>query len=144
MLFLKENNVDLTDVKITGGLLGQEASTSLGSFAPNASSIASSIKYHEEFTPLFSPENFELPQAFFATAQSVRDALIINWNPTYDYYEKLNEVQIKSNISRFSGFVWHDNEVIINHCEPPPERVMGKRVVEGCGIEPMEAMGLYT
>lgn len=65
----------------------------MGSFAPDASSIASSIKYHAEFTPLFSPEKFELPQAFFATAQSVRDALIINWNATNDYYEKLNVKQ---------------------------------------------------
>ncbi|XP_020222157.1 alpha-1,4 glucan phosphorylase L isozyme, chloroplastic/amyloplastic [Cajanus cajan] len=68
----------------------QEPTTSL---TPDASSIASSIKYHAEFTPLFSPENFNLPQAFFATAQSVRDALIINWNATYDYYEKLNVKQ---------------------------------------------------
>ncbi|CAL0317173.1 unnamed protein product [Lupinus luteus] len=61
--------------------------------ATDATSIASSIKYHAEFTPMFSPHNFELPQAFFATAQSVRDALIINWNATYDYYEKLNVKQ---------------------------------------------------
>lgn len=73
--------------------LKQEATTSLSSFAPDASSIASSIKYHAEFTPLFSPENFHLPQAFFATAQSVRDTLLINWNATYDYYEKLNVKQ---------------------------------------------------
>ncbi|KAK4601769.1 hypothetical protein RGQ29_011054 [Quercus rubra] len=59
----------------------------------DAASIASSIKYHAEFTPLFSPERFELPKAFFATAQSVRDALIINWNATYDYYEKMNVKQ---------------------------------------------------
>ncbi|XP_039690880.1 alpha-1,4 glucan phosphorylase L isozyme, chloroplastic/amyloplastic isoform X2 [Medicago truncatula] len=71
----------------------QEATTSLSSFAPDASSIVSSIKYHAEFTPLFSPEKFELPQAFIATAQTVRDALIINWNATYDYYEKLNVKQ---------------------------------------------------
>ncbi|XP_028219045.1 alpha-1,4 glucan phosphorylase L isozyme, chloroplastic/amyloplastic-like isoform X2 [Glycine soja] len=71
----------------------QEATTSLSSFTPDASSIASSIKYHAEFTPLFSPENFDLPQAFLATAQSVRDSLIINWNATYDYYEKLNVKQ---------------------------------------------------
>ncbi|KAE9449356.1 hypothetical protein C3L33_18765, partial [Rhododendron williamsianum] len=56
-------------------------------------SIASTIKYHAEFTPLFSPEQFGLPKAFFATAQSVRDALIINWNATYDYYEKTNVKQ---------------------------------------------------
>lgn len=60
---------------------------------PNASSIASSIKYHAEFTPLFSPERFELPKAYHATAQSVRDALIINWNSTYESYERLNAKQ---------------------------------------------------
>ncbi|XP_050230470.1 alpha-1,4 glucan phosphorylase L isozyme, chloroplastic/amyloplastic [Mercurialis annua] len=60
---------------------------------PDASSIASSIKYHAEFTPFFSPEKFDLPKAYFATAQSVRDALIISWNATYEYYEKLNVKQ---------------------------------------------------
>lgn len=67
--------------------------TALSSFTPDAVSIASSIKYHAEFTPSFSPEKFELPKAYFATAQSVRDALIINWNATNDYYEKLNVKQ---------------------------------------------------
>ncbi|KAI4352498.1 hypothetical protein L6164_006744 [Bauhinia variegata] len=71
----------------------QEATTSLGPFTPDAASIASSIKYHAEFNPLFSPELFDLLKAFFATAQSVRDALIINWNATYDLYEKLNVKQ---------------------------------------------------
>ncbi|KAE9612625.1 putative glycogen phosphorylase [Lupinus albus] len=71
----------------------QEVTDSLSSVTPNATSIASSIKYHAEFTPMFSRESFELPQAFFATAQSVRDTLIINWNATYDYYEKLNVKQ---------------------------------------------------
>ncbi|XP_020415138.1 alpha-1,4 glucan phosphorylase L isozyme, chloroplastic/amyloplastic isoform X1 [Prunus persica] len=68
-------------------------SSILSSFIPDAASIASSIKYHAEFTASFSPERFELPKAFFATAQSVRDALIINWNATYAYYEKLNAKQ---------------------------------------------------
>ncbi|KAK2993938.1 hypothetical protein RJ640_025613 [Escallonia rubra] len=58
-----------------------------------AASIASHIKYHAEFTPLYSPERFELPKAFFATAQSVRDALIINWNATYEYHEMMNVKQ---------------------------------------------------
>ncbi|XVF58398.1 hypothetical protein PTKIN_Ptkin07bG0063000 [Pterospermum kingtungense] len=71
----------------------QESLGALSPFAPDASSIASSIKYHAEFTPLFSPEKFDLPKAFFATAQSICDALIINWNATYDYYEKLNVKQ---------------------------------------------------
>ncbi|KAH9626160.1 hypothetical protein KSS87_017684 [Heliosperma pusillum] len=62
-------------------------------FAPDSGSIASSIKYHAEFSPSFSPEHFELPKAYFATAESVRDMLIINWNATYDYYEKTNAKQ---------------------------------------------------
>ncbi|XP_009629905.1 alpha-1,4 glucan phosphorylase L-1 isozyme, chloroplastic/amyloplastic [Nicotiana tomentosiformis] len=69
------------------------AESVLSSFAPDAASIASSIRYHAEFTPLFSPERFELPKAFFATAQSVRDSLLINWNATYDFYEKMNMKQ---------------------------------------------------
>lgn len=67
--------------------------SSLSPFAPDAASVASSIKYHAEFTPLFSPEKFELPKAFFATAQSVRDALIMNWNATYEYYNRVNVKQ---------------------------------------------------
>ncbi|CAO2816356.1 unnamed protein product [Amaranthus hypochondriacus] len=59
----------------------------------DSSSIASSIKYHAEFTPLFSPHEFSLPKAFYAAAQSVRDSLIINWNATYDHYEKMNVKQ---------------------------------------------------
>ncbi|XP_004304240.1 PREDICTED: alpha-1,4 glucan phosphorylase L isozyme, chloroplastic/amyloplastic-like [Fragaria vesca subsp. vesca] len=70
-----------------------EQETTLSSCTPDAVSIASSIKYHAEFTPSFSPEHFELPKAYFATAQSVRDALIVNWNATNDYYEKLNVKQ---------------------------------------------------
>ncbi|KAL0737772.1 hypothetical protein Bca4012_013982 [Brassica carinata] len=72
----------------------QEAFRSLRPFGPtDAASVASSIKYHSEFTPLFSPEKFELPKAFFATAQSVRDALIVNWNATYEYYNRVNPKQ---------------------------------------------------
>ncbi|XP_075656603.1 alpha-1,4 glucan phosphorylase L-2 isozyme, chloroplastic/amyloplastic-like isoform X2 [Castanea sativa] len=65
----------------------------LDTFIPDSASIASSIKYHAEFTPSFSTEQFELPKAYFATAESVRDTLIINWNATYDYYEKMNVKQ---------------------------------------------------
>ncbi|KAI3439503.1 hypothetical protein J3R85_004709 [Psidium guajava] len=59
----------------------------------DAASVASSIEYHAEFTVPFSPDKFELLKAFFATAQSVRDALIINGNATYDYCEQLNVKQ---------------------------------------------------
>lgn len=68
-------------------------SHSLDSFQLDSASIASSIKYHAEFTPSFSPEHFELPKAYFATAESVRDSLIINWNATYDHFEKMNVKQ---------------------------------------------------
>lgn len=63
------------------------------SVALDSGAIASSIKYHAEFTPSFSPEHFELSKAFFATAESVRDMLIINWNATYEYYDKANVKQ---------------------------------------------------
>ncbi|CAM9001180.1 unnamed protein product [Rhodiola kirilowii] len=69
------------------------AESSLGSLALDSDSVASSIKYHAEFTPSFSPEPFSLPKAYFATAESVRDFLIKNWNATYDYYEKINVKQ---------------------------------------------------
>ncbi|TMW99317.1 hypothetical protein EJD97_002755 [Solanum chilense] len=85
------NNI-LTD-KIHHPITEQGGESDLSCFAPDAASITSSIKYHAEFTPVFSPERFELPKAFFATAQSVRDSLLINWNATYDVYEKLNMKQ---------------------------------------------------
>ncbi|XP_038892882.1 alpha-1,4 glucan phosphorylase L-2 isozyme, chloroplastic/amyloplastic-like isoform X2 [Benincasa hispida] len=59
----------------------------------DSASIAASIKYHSEFTPSFSPEGFGLSKAYYATAESVRDMLIINWNATYEYYEKMNVKQ---------------------------------------------------
>ncbi|XP_066367085.1 alpha-1,4 glucan phosphorylase L isozyme, chloroplastic/amyloplastic-like isoform X2 [Miscanthus floridulus] len=58
-----------------------------------SSAIASNIKHHAEFTPLFSPEYFSPLKAYHATAKSVLDALLINWNATYDYYNKMNVKQ---------------------------------------------------
>ncbi|KVI02575.1 Glycosyl transferase, family 35 [Cynara cardunculus var. scolymus] len=55
--------------------------------------VALRITHHAEFTPSFSPEGFDLPKAYFATAQSIRDSLIINWNATYDMYERSNVKQ---------------------------------------------------
>ncbi|KAF2312909.1 hypothetical protein GH714_042421 [Hevea brasiliensis] len=72
---------------------------SLDTFAPDSGAIASSIKYHAEFTPSFSPEHFELPKAYMATAESVRDLLIINWNATFerqfsvDATEEVDEIE---------------------------------------------------
>ncbi|KAL6894030.1 hypothetical protein ACP4OV_008128 [Aristida adscensionis] len=56
----------------------------------DSSAIASNIKHHAEFTPVFSPEHFSPLKAYHATAKSVLDALLINWNATYDYYNKMN------------------------------------------------------
>ena len=65
----------------------------MDSFDPDAASVSSSIKYHAEMTPSFAPEKFELSKAFYATAESVRDMLIVNWNATYRYYERINVKQ---------------------------------------------------
>ncbi|KAF8775582.1 hypothetical protein HU200_004358 [Digitaria exilis] len=59
----------------------------------DSSAIASNIKHHAEFTPLFSPEHFSPLKAYYATAKSVLDALLINWNATYEYYNKMNVKQ---------------------------------------------------
>ncbi|KAL4184327.1 hypothetical protein AMTRI_Chr10g225060 [Amborella trichopoda] len=61
--------------------------------ALDSTSIASNIKYHTEYTPSFTPDNFGLPKAYLATAESVRDALIKNWNETYEYYDRVNVKQ---------------------------------------------------
>lgn len=38
--------------------------------------IASNISYHAQYSPHFSPFRFELEEAYYATAVSVRDRLI--------------------------------------------------------------------
>lgn len=50
--------------------------------------VASNINYHAQFSPHFSPFKFEPEQAYFATAESVRDRLIQQWNETYVHYHK--------------------------------------------------------
>ncbi|EPS73536.1 phosphorylase, partial [Genlisea aurea] len=59
----------------------------------DAASVVTSIKNHEDFTPLFSHHNFGPGKLFYAAAQSVRDLLLSNWNATYDAYEKMNAKQ---------------------------------------------------
>ncbi|XP_004298388.1 PREDICTED: alpha-1,4 glucan phosphorylase L-2 isozyme, chloroplastic/amyloplastic-like [Fragaria vesca subsp. vesca] len=86
-------NVAATDQKQEPKDVATKEGSTLGAFPPDSASIASIIKYHAEFTPCFSMESFGLPKAFYATAESVRDMLIINWNATYEYYEKLNVKQ---------------------------------------------------
>lgn len=79
--------------KLQDSLANTTDGIELDAFQPDAASVASSIKYHEEFTPMFSSDRFELPKAYHATAESVRDMLIINWNATCDYYEKMKVKQ---------------------------------------------------
>ncbi|CAN0890167.1 Alpha-1,4 glucan phosphorylase L-1 isozyme, chloroplastic/amyloplastic [Linum grandiflorum] len=71
----------------------RESSENRPPLSEDASSIAFSIKYNAEFSPSFSPGQLELPKAYLATAQIVREALIKNWNATYDLYERLNVKQ---------------------------------------------------
>nr|ABF98975.1 glycogen/starch/alpha-glucan phosphorylases family protein, expressed [Oryza sativa Japonica Group] len=69
----------------------EEISSVLNSI--DSSTIASNIKHHAEFTPVFSPEHFSPLKAYHATAKSVLDTLIMNWNATYDYYDRTNVKQ---------------------------------------------------
>ncbi|XP_023732365.1 alpha-1,4 glucan phosphorylase L-1 isozyme, chloroplastic/amyloplastic [Lactuca sativa] len=70
-----------------------DAGSNIETSKSDAEAVASRITYHAEFTPSFSPDGFDLPKAYFATAQSIRDSLIINWNATYDMYERMNVKQ---------------------------------------------------
>lgn len=44
--------------------------------AEEPAEIASNINYHAQFSPHFSPFKFEPEQAYYATADSVRDRLV--------------------------------------------------------------------
>ncbi|GLT33073.1 hypothetical protein SLA2020_076920 [Shorea laevis] len=61
--------------------------------AEEPSEIASNINYHAQFSPHFSPFKFESEQAFYATAESVRDRLIKQWNETYLHFHNVNPKQ---------------------------------------------------
>ncbi|KAH9661766.1 alpha-glucan phosphorylase 2 [Citrus sinensis] len=61
--------------------------------ANEPSAIASNISYHVQYSPHFSPTKFEPEQAFFATAESVRDRLIQQWNETYHHFNKVDPKQ---------------------------------------------------
>ncbi|KAH9324752.1 hypothetical protein KI387_004930, partial [Taxus chinensis] len=56
--------------------------------AKDPSEVAANIKYHAQYTPHFSPLKFEPEQAFYATADSVRDSLIQRWNETYVHFHR--------------------------------------------------------
>ncbi|XP_031488932.1 alpha-glucan phosphorylase, H isozyme isoform X2 [Nymphaea colorata] len=55
--------------------------------------VAANIKYHSQYSPHFSPFKFEPEQAYYATAESVRDSLIKRWNDTYLCFHKVDPKQ---------------------------------------------------
>nr|UOI39571.1 alpha-glucan phosphorylase [Betula platyphylla]UVJ47646.1 alpha-glucan phosphorylase [Betula platyphylla] len=59
--------------------------------AEEPAAIASNINYHAQFSPHFSPFKFEPEQAYYATAESVRDRL--QWNETYVHFHKVDPKQ---------------------------------------------------
>ncbi|RZC79382.1 hypothetical protein C5167_003637 [Papaver somniferum] len=61
--------------------------------AEKPSEIASNINYHAKFTPHFSPFKFQPEQAYYATADSVRDRLVQQWNETYQHYHEVDPKQ---------------------------------------------------
>nr|GMD14122.1 alpha-glucan phosphorylase, H isozyme [Ipomoea batatas] len=61
--------------------------------AEEPSEIASNISYHVQYSPHFSLFKFDPEQAYYATADSVRDRLIKQWNDTYLQYHKVNPKQ---------------------------------------------------
>ncbi|KAL7082030.1 hypothetical protein ACP275_14G075300 [Erythranthe tilingii] len=61
--------------------------------AKEPTEIASNINYHAQYSPHFSPFKFEPEQAYYATAESVHDQLIKQWNETYSHYHQVNPKQ---------------------------------------------------
>ncbi|KAK4753495.1 hypothetical protein SAY87_001599 [Trapa incisa] len=61
--------------------------------AEEPNEIASNISFHAKYSPHFSPFKFEPEQAYLATAESVRDRLIQQWNETYLHYHKTDPKQ---------------------------------------------------
>nr|CAB3478868.1 unnamed protein product [Digitaria exilis] len=55
--------------------------------------IAGNISYHAQYNPHFSPHAFGPEEAFYATAESVRDRLIERWNDTYLHFHKTDPKQ---------------------------------------------------
>jgi len=90
----------------------------------DANAIASNIKYHADFTPSFSPYKFELPQAYVATAESLRDTLVQRWNDTFQHFTKENAKTIhylsmeflQARVDFFFSLSYDLQFMIIRHC----------------------------
>ncbi|TVU36470.1 hypothetical protein EJB05_18406 [Eragrostis curvula] len=61
--------------------------------AEKPADIAGNISYHATYSPHFAPLDFGPEQAFYATAESVRDHLIQRWNETYLHFHKTDPKQ---------------------------------------------------
>ncbi|KAG2593002.1 hypothetical protein PVAP13_5NG629585 [Panicum virgatum] len=61
--------------------------------ADKPAEIAGNISYHAQYSPHFSPLAFGPEEAFYATAESVRDHLIERWNDTYVHFHKTDPKQ---------------------------------------------------
>ncbi|CAO1942292.1 unnamed protein product [Urochloa humidicola] len=61
--------------------------------AEKPADIAGNISYHAQYSPHFSPLAFGPEEAFYATAESVRDHLIERWNDTYLHFHKTDPKQ---------------------------------------------------
>lgn len=61
--------------------------------AEEPNEIAENINHHVQYSPHFSLFKFEPEQAFYATAESVRDRLIKQWNETYLHFHKTDPKQ---------------------------------------------------
>lgn len=59
-----------------GSLVAAKVAAVANPLAEKPDEIASNISYHSQYSPHFSPFKFELEQAYYATAESVRDRLI--------------------------------------------------------------------
>ncbi|CAN1232004.1 Alpha-glucan phosphorylase, H isozyme [Linum grandiflorum] len=57
------------------------------------SEIASNVNYHAQYSPHFSPFKFDSEQAYFATAESIRDRLLQQWNATYLHFHNVDPKQ---------------------------------------------------
>lgn len=67
----KPNGKSITDSDISSKI-----PATANPLAEEPSQIASNINYHAKFSPHFSPFKFQPEQAYYATADSVRDRLI--------------------------------------------------------------------
>ncbi|OMO84226.1 Glycosyl transferase, family 35 [Corchorus capsularis] len=76
-----------------GGAAADKVPAVANPLSEKPSEIASNINYHAQFNPHFSPLKFEPEQAFFATAESVRDRLIKQWNETFVHFHKVDPKQ---------------------------------------------------